>query len=420
MHGEERAVMKQALHVVAVFALAAGPLFAEIPRYTTTQITRQQWQALLDAVRATPEMKCRDLDTMHLHCGSRILQTDWFFTTPANAAHPAVIARVTKLGPNGYEITNTAHFAGTRTSFDRWFRDYEVWSRRTEDDLAKQVQEARKYSPQDWETEAVQKIMYDLWAARELGQVARTYEYLSPKLKVQMTREDWTRRGTDFRKLSGPVKWRKMTGVRWYRELVGTADPGTYAEVSVSGAFENIPQYESQLLFHQQNDGSFRLAMEVEKYGGQVASIGSATPVRQAASPTPPPAATTPPKQQPPAGTKNARATGDAVARSPASVSKAAIPTDKGGKITEARFKEYLAAVKAIPGVKCERDSFKQLWCSKADHATEWFFTVPGHTAHPAAVQRKPVTAGKTERIGHYAGSKEEFDMWFSTFEDIE
>jgi len=412
--------MNRTLHGVVLLALAVGPAFAEIPTYTTTQITRQQWQALLDAVKATPEMKCRDLDTLHLQCGSRILQTDWFFTTPANMAHPAVIARKTKLGPNGYEISSTAHFAGTRSSFDRWYRDYEVWSRRADDELTRQVQEARKYAPQDWETEAVQKIMVDLWAARELGQVARTYEHLAPKLKLEITREDWNRRGNEFRKLSGPVKWRKMTGVRWYRELRGTAEPGVYADVSVSGAFENIPQYESQLVFHQQNDGSFRLAMEVEKYGGQVASIGSATPVRQAAAPAAS-AAAAPAKQEPSAGAKIVRSDGSAAASPRAApVSKAAIPTDPGGKITEARFKEYLAAVKATPGVKCERDSFKQLLCSSAGRATEWFFTVPGHTAHPAAVQRKTVTAGKTQRIGHYAGSREEFDMWFSTFEDIE
>jgi hypothetical protein len=420
MQGKGPAFRKQVLQAIGVFALAASAALAEIPRYTTTQITPQQWQALLDAVRATPDMQCRELDTGHLHCGSASLQTDWFFTTAANQAHPAVIVRVTKLGPNGYEITSSGHFAGTRGSFDRWYRDYDAWSRRANDELAKQVQAARKYTPQDWETQAVERVMYDLWAARELGQIARTYEYLSPKLKVQVSRDDWTRRGTEFRQLSGPVKWRKMTGVRWYRELVGTSDPGVYAEVSVSGAFEKIPKYESQLLFHQQDDGSFRLAMEVEKYGDQVASIGTATPVRKAAAPAEP-AKSAPSKQQPVAGTGNARPAEAKPARMrEAPVSAAAIPTDNGGKITEARFRQYLAAVRAMPGVTCERDSFRQLICSTADRATEWFFTVPGHTAHPAAVQRKTAAAGRTQRIGHYAGSQQEFDLWFRTFEDIE
>lgn len=98
------------------------------------------------------------------------------------------------------------------------------------------------------------------------------------------------------------------------------------------------------------------------------------------------------------------------------------IPQDGGGKISEARFKDYLLAVRAVPDLKCERDNFKQLICRSRARATEWVFTVPGHTAHPAVVQRRRISSGaatRTEKIGHYAGSREEFDIWFGMFDEL-
>jgi hypothetical protein len=405
-----------------------------IPEYPKPQITVAQWQAYLDAVKAAHGVKCEQADPAHLACELRApaeninvrvpVITLWLFTTGQNPAHPALVERRGFLGPKGFESRNKGHYAGTKSSFDRWYSDFEVWARRSDEAWSREAAKARSYTPKDWETQAIEKVMLDLWAARELGQVDRTYAHVAPVMREQISREEWNRRGAEFRQEAGPVKSRRITGVRWYRELPGSATPGIYAQVTVTGAFQNVAAYNARLTFRGMDDGSFRLVKEDERYGDtpevaklpEIAVEGTAQLAKSAAAPQAP-AAKAVTAARPAAPSQPANRTTSAGAKG------AGIPQDRGGQITPARYAEYLAAVRAISDVKCERDSFRQLICDSQTQNTVWFFTVAGHTAHPAVVQKREVAkAGKTstERIGHFAGSRQEFDLWFGQFEELD
>lgn len=65
----------------------------------------------------------------------------------------------------------------------------------------------------------------------------------------------------------------------------------------------------------------------------------------------------------------------------------------------------------------------REVTCSSAEMKSFWTFTMLGHRAHPAVVQRTMINVGGVlgiDRTGYYAGSANEFENWNRTFDVLD
>ena|SRR5260221_6303739 len=88
------------------------------------------------------------------------------------------------------------------------------------------------------------------------------------------------------------------------------------------------------------------------------------------------------------------------------------------GKISTEQWKDLLRDVASKPGVRRVEDDVVTRFESASDR-TIYFFSKPGHPAHPCVVIRAVVDDGQqvqVRTVGHFAGSQEAFDQWYRAF----
>jgi hypothetical protein len=106
-------------------AIADGPI---PPRFATTQISTEQWNAYLAEVKALPEVRCKDAASNQYICDSSSQRTIWVFTHEGHPAHPAVsrgalVIQQTAQGAT-VGIDRSGHYAGDRSAFDVWMKEF--------------------------------------------------------------------------------------------------------------------------------------------------------------------------------------------------------------------------------------------------------------------------------------------------------
>ena len=96
-------------------------------------------------------------------------------------------------------------------------------------------------------------------------------------------------------------------------------------------------------------------------------------------------------------------------------------------RISPTQLASILAAVKAIPGIKCDEYVQFQYVCDSAAQRTIWIFTRQGHPAHPAYTRGTMVArkgSGGTvlgiDRSGQYAGDPVAYDHWMKEFAGLD
>ena len=111
--------------MILTTAWAAGPI---TPRFSTVQITSEQWTAYLSEVKAMPDVRCESFQAAQLMCDSSTQHTIWIFTRWGHPAHPAVSRGVMVLGQAGQGVTigidRSGHYAGNRAAFYAWMDQF--------------------------------------------------------------------------------------------------------------------------------------------------------------------------------------------------------------------------------------------------------------------------------------------------------
>src|SRR5688572_13366722 len=97
-----------------VLILLHGVAFAQAFKpYPKPQITREQWQAYFDEVKAKhgESMQMRFADRLLLF-NDKNTGTSYAFTQPEHAAHPAWVARTTVRDGQRTQVLQTGYYAG--------------------------------------------------------------------------------------------------------------------------------------------------------------------------------------------------------------------------------------------------------------------------------------------------------------------
>lgn len=112
---------------VLTTAKADGPI---PPRFPTTQISEEQWNAYLTEVKAVPDVRCKDAASKQYICDSSSQHTIWVFTRGGHPAHPAVSRGVMVIQQSAQSTTvgidRSGHCAGDRAAFDAWMKEFSV------------------------------------------------------------------------------------------------------------------------------------------------------------------------------------------------------------------------------------------------------------------------------------------------------
>jgi len=97
-------------------------------------------------------------------------------------------------------------------------------------------------------------------------------------------------------------------------------------------------------------------------------------------------------------------------------------PYPKPG-ITETEWQTYFIMVQSAHRDSEERiDEQHLLTFVDQERGIQWAFTTLGHPAHPGWIARRLVGEGSEQRIqqvGYYAGSEQDFEMWFRAVLDL-
>ena len=123
------------LMLLGLFALTSANAEEAIsPRFATSQISMEQWNAYLAEVKAVPDVQCKEDQINEYICNSSEQHTIWIFTTPGHPAHPAVsrgvmVMQQTDKGPS-VGIDRSGNYAGHRAEFDVWMRQFEMLDKR--------------------------------------------------------------------------------------------------------------------------------------------------------------------------------------------------------------------------------------------------------------------------------------------------
>ena len=78
--------------------------------------------------------------------------------------------------------------------------------------------------------------------------------------------KDWLAGAEKFNQLAGQVRHRKVEKVTWYKDPPGGPAPGVYAAIDFTGQFANIDIYCGYVVWHEAQDGMFRLLREEQNY----------------------------------------------------------------------------------------------------------------------------------------------------------
>jgi hypothetical protein len=101
-------------------------------------------------------------------------------------------------------------------------------------------------------------------------------------------------------------------------------------------------------------------------------------------------------------------------------ISATAAETAQLGKRVEwKQISQLMQQVRVLVDIRCKSDLNAQLICDSSSMRTIWTFTLFGHPADPAVVQRILTTRdGKIgiSRIGLWAGDERQFNQWFGAF----
>jgi hypothetical protein len=95
----------------------------------------------------------------------------------------------------------------------------------------------------------------------------------------------------------------------------------------------------------------------------------------------------------------------------------AAEPLYPSAKISTQQIQDLVASVKLRPGTHCKVFGPHQLQCNSDSLSELWWFTEPGHAAHPAASRGQILASVQARetcllRDGYFAGSERPFARW--------
>jgi hypothetical protein len=78
--------------------------------------------------------------------------------------------------------------------------------------------------------------------------------------------ESWSETTMKFNAQAGKVLERRIRKVTWYKDPPNAQLPGVYAAVDFIGRFENVDTHCGYVVWHQRDDGAFRIMREEQNF----------------------------------------------------------------------------------------------------------------------------------------------------------
>jgi len=117
---------------------------------------------------------------------------------------------------------------------------------------------------------AVQRVVladsYHYFAARDAGRYEEAYGYIAPSMRAYLTPELYRQQIEPFNRGAGAVRQRLVTRMTWYRDPPDAPSPGLYVAADFVSRFEDLFLHCGYLMWHQEADGTWKLAREEQTF----------------------------------------------------------------------------------------------------------------------------------------------------------
>lgn len=128
------------------------------------------------------------------------------------------------------------------------------------------IHQTEQWTPSESDKAAVERLSHQYFTARDGGQYQDAYALQTDGMKKLASFDNWSRLAKGFSDISGKVISRQIKKVTWYKDPPGAPALGVYAAVDFTSRFENIDVHCGYLMWHQQENGTFRMAREEASY----------------------------------------------------------------------------------------------------------------------------------------------------------
>jgi hypothetical protein len=134
------------------------------------------------------------------------------------------------------------------------------------DDAQNYVLKALAWPPGEPEQKAVEASTYKYFAAKDSGSYRDAYSLLTVSMQATTSFEHWSESAKNFNSVAGKVSGRQIKKITWYKDPPSASQPGIYAAADFVSEFANAYVHCGYVVWHQQNDGTFRLVREEESF----------------------------------------------------------------------------------------------------------------------------------------------------------
>ncbi|SNS08939.1 Protein of unknown function [Sphingomonas laterariae] len=118
--------------------------------------------------------------------------------------------------------------------------------------------------------EAVQQQVtdasYAYFAAKDGGRFDRAYALIGPSMQSYLKPDLFASEAARFNAESGKAAERRVVRLTWYRDPPDAPAPGLYVAADFRSQFPNIHLHCGYLMWHQEQDGSFRIVREEQSF----------------------------------------------------------------------------------------------------------------------------------------------------------
>lgn len=123
-----------------------------------------------------------------------------------------------------------------------------------------------QWNPSPEQERLIERLTYAYFSAKDTLNYREAYSLLSATQQATMPFERWRSMIETFNSKAGNIRSRRIKKITWYKDPPQAPSPGVYAAADFVSEFTNIEIHCGYVVWHQQQDGLFRLVREEENF----------------------------------------------------------------------------------------------------------------------------------------------------------
>jgi hypothetical protein len=190
-------------------------------------------------------------------------KTIWSFTPPNHPAHPAAVKRVVVEKAGAIYIDMSALCGAEKRACDQLVEDFKA--------LNQKMSQAIQQQKAGGNSAEIERLTQRYFSAKDNGSYREAFDMMRPGVAPF---DSWTETAMKFNAEAGKVLERRIRKVTWYKDPPNAQLPGVYAAADYVSRFENIDTHCGYVVWHQEEDGMFRVMREEQNFIDKKAQSG--------------------------------------------------------------------------------------------------------------------------------------------------